>query len=178
MNFDNIIWADDDIKSRKIPLQVFLNWRSEENYESRVSVRSRALLIERVVFLDSGLASVEMLVNGLREASVFAPSSGAVQIYFNLLYSFHGVRSRKGRDKARETFANVINQMICPTTKRGSGGFFDGQKLLGWYLTNPMINQVDKDWVENEIAVHVKVYGKLYLSFIDDAKNSSAFSIK
>lgn len=165
--------------AEKIPLDTLLRWCSVVSYESRMSVRSRALLLERIVALGGNhLITVEMLTNGLYEASNVAPHSGAVQIYFTLLYSFEGVRSRKGRDKARETFAGAINRMICPTVRRSSIGFFEGQKLLGWYLTNPMISQIDKDWVENEIAPHVKAYGKLYLSFIEDAKNSSAFSIQ
>lgn len=165
------------VLAAKIPLQVLLKWRSEECYESRASIRSRSLLIQHVFSLNRKLVSIEILENGLREAAASAPRSGAVQIYFTMLYSFEGTRSRKGRDKARETFVTVIDRMICPTTMRATVAFFEGQNLLGWYLTNPMISQEDRDWVEAEIAPHVKTYGRMYTSFIEDAKKGSPFSI-
>lgn len=159
----------------KIPLSVLLQWGDQNR---QLSVRNRALLIQRLFSLNRGLVPVEMLSSGLYEAAQIAPQSGAVQVYFTMLYSIDGVRSRKGRDKARDTFADVINTMICPTVLRADIDFFGAQNLLGWYLTNPMINQVDKDWVEQQIAPHVKAYGNKYLSFIQDAKSKSAFAIR
>lgn len=159
----------------KIPPPVLLQWGDQNR---QLSVRNRALLIQRVFSLNRALVPVEMLSSGLYEAAHIAPQSGAVQVYFTMLYSVEGVRSRKGRDKARETFADVIGKMICPTVVHASVDFFGAQNLLGWYLTNPMISQVDKDWVEEQIAPHVKAYGNKYLSFIEDAKSKSAFAIR
>jgi len=166
--------------SELLPLTLLKCWIGQDASTIKLSELSKARLAECLFRQDRKLLTVDMLKGGLYAAANVEPGSGAVQIFLNLLYQFDGVRSRKGKDTAREVFAHVISGMICPTRpgiSRHPISFFEGQKLLGWYLTNPMILQADREWVENEITSQTNAYGEMYISFIEVAKRDSPFSI-
>ncbi len=159
----------------KFPIEVLLRWVDGEG--STLSMLNRARLAKQLLDKGDTSITVEILTEGLRESAATEPASGAVQLFFTLLYSFKGVRSRKGRDKARDTLASVLLMMILPTGSRPTVAVFEGQELLGWYLTNPMIDKTDKDWMEMEIKPSTDAIAKIYANFIADAKKSSPLAI-
>ena len=50
--------------------------------------------------------------------------------------------------------------------------------MLGWYLTNPLIDQADKSWMETELKIHTDAVAKFYGNFIKNAKEDSPTAIE
>jgi hypothetical protein len=135
----------------------------------------RAQILEIMYRRSPKTLDQETLESVLRAAVELAPQSGAVQITMKVMYDVERTRKNAKRDRSREAFADSIVKMITPLTRRQSMGFHEAQKLLGWYLTNPLIQQEDRDWVETEVKFHIDAVARLYQNFIKHAKSSSAF---
>ena len=68
--------------------------------------------------------------------------------------------------------------MVLPLSRGRSIDFHEGQRLLGWYLTNPLIDQADKSWMETELKIHTDAVAKFYGNFIKNAKEDSPTAIE
>jgi hypothetical protein len=137
---------------------------------------ARAQILELMYRRQPKSLDQETLESVLRAAARIAPHSGAVQIVVQVMYDVERMRKHSKRDRSREEFAAAIAQMITPLLRhRQSVAFFQAQKLLGWYLTNPLFKQEDKDWVEAEVKRHTDKIARLYGEFISHAKSKSAF---
>lgn len=160
-------------RADQIPVELVSLWASEGCHSMLAKARIAQYLFNR----DPKSFDGERL-RGLLGAASRDPHSGAVQIYIGLMYEIEAKRKGAKKDAGREVFADTIVKMISPLLRNQPVAFHPARKLLGWYLTNPFTTQEDKDWVEEELKIHLKAITGLYGNFIIDAKNDSAFSEK
>ena len=158
-----------------LPISLLKEWAG--GAVERLSVLHRARIARRLVSQNGEALDFEMLCQSFNEAVEEAPYSDAVKIFFTLMYGHKDIRTRQGRDRAREALCKGIYRMIVPF-QRGLINFERGEELLGWYLTNPLIDQKDKDKMEEDIKPHTDAIAKQYRDFIKGAKETSSTKIE